>query len=551
MVEIRIKLEDRWCRTDNISVIGVGLDGDCFKVGESLVSYFEQVDSWSEFFEKIQALNGFFAVVVHRGDEYYIAVDRVRSIPLFYAIKEDEFILSDDPQWIETNVGKNYDLASVAEFLLTGYVTGNYTFNRGIRQLQAGEALRVCKKNNLPSIHSMQYYEFITGKGEKDNAPETDLLRRLDEVTLAAIERLVKIARGRTIVIPLSGGLDSRLIVMTLKRLGYKNVLAFSYGVKGNWESRISQEVARQLGIPWYFVEYSRDLWKQWYWSNECQSYIKYASKLVSLAHLQDWPAIMELKTKGMLSGEAVIVPGHTGDFVSGGHIPAELISSTRCDVQKVIQAIWRHHYVLMPSALAAEYVGLNEQEVLRSVRGRLEAYFEQNEVLTVADAIGLYESWDWAERQAKYIVNSVRVYDFFGLDWWMPWWDQEVMLFWEHVPLQLRIDRRLYKKYVNYIQEKLRMETTVPLSAYREKLKSILKKLDKAGLLRKVYAMVKKKSHSPASVILALNGAFNLESEREISVLGVAAIIQLALIKCESSDYKKSFPGRGFTGLP
>jgi len=524
MAEVLIKLGNAWFHANNASVTGAGFEGHSFKIRETLAAYFEEVNGWSEFVRKVQVLNGFFAVVVRHEDEYYIAVDKVRSVPLFYTIKENQFVLSDDPQWIQNYIkSESVDLVSTFEFLLTGYVTGNYTLDQNVRQLQAGEALRVLN-GSMPIICSERYYQFITSKDQGSNASKDDLLRRIDEVMLAAIERLIKFAAGRTVVIPLSGGLDSRLIAMNLKRLGYKNILTFSYGVKDNWESRVSQTVASQLGIPWHFVEYTRNLWKQWYWSSECQSYIKYASKLVSLAHLQDWPAIMELKNKGILSDDVVIVPGHTGDFVSGGHIPAELSGSTKCDIQKVIQAIWRHHYVLMPSELAAEYVGLNEQEALRSVWGRLEAYFEQNEMLTVADAVGLYECWEWAERQAKYIVNSVRVYDFFGLDWWMPWWDQEVMLFWEYVPLQLRVDRHLYRKYVKCIEEKLGIKIGVPFGRH---VKLFFKKLDRFGLLKKTYAAVHR-NRSPASAILALDGAFDSMSEYEISVLGAAALAQV-----------------------
>ena len=522
MAEICIKLGSAWFHTSNASVIGAGFVGNNLKIKETLAAYFEEVNSWSDFVKKVQTLNGFFAVAVRRGNECYIAVDRVRSVPLFYAVKENRFILSDDPYWIQNHItGKSYDLTSIVEFLLTGYVTGGYTLDQGIRQLQAGEALRVCNES-VPVIHSERYYQFLTGKGEGSNASKDDLLRRLDEVTLAAIERLIKFAAGRTIVIPLSGGLDSRLIAMNLKRLGYKNILAFSYGVKGNWESRVSQEVAQQLGIPWHFVEYSRGLWKQWYWSDECQTYIKYASKLVSLAHLQDWPAVMELNNKGVLSRDVVIVPGHSMDFVAGSHIPAELSNFTKCDVQKLIQAIWQHHYVLMSPDLAAEHVGLDKQEALRSVLERLGAYFEHTKMLNIANAIGLYESWEWAERQAKYIVNSVRVYDFFGLDWWMPWWDQEVMSFWEYVPLELRVDRRLYREYVEQIQKRIGMKICFVH-------KVLLKSLFTLGLAKKLFIMFKSPLSSRAT-ILGLDGAFNLKHKRGLSLNGIAALTQMRM---------------------
>jgi asparagine synthase (glutamine-hydrolysing) len=48
-------------------------------------------------------------------------------------------------------------------------------------------------------------------------------------------------------------------------------------------------------------------------------------------------------------------------------------------------------------------------------------------------------ESWNWQERQAKFIANAVRVYEFWGYEWRLPFWDAEVVDFWAAVPPALR----------------------------------------------------------------------------------------------------------------
>lgn len=357
MPNLCIKLGDCWYHANGVSVTGAGFAEDRLQKRAALINYFNQVRNLRDFAEKVKGLNGFFAVVIQRDNECYAAVDRVRSIPLFYALHEDRFFLSDDPEWIQNQIGGQViDSVALTEFLLTGYVVGPHTLDPRIRQLQAGEALVVTATDGKTSYQTGRYYRFLTGRGEMHDWPERELLNRLNEVTLVAIRRLVTFADGRPIVIPLSGGLDSRLIAMSLQSLGYKNVIAFSYGVRGNWESKVSQEVAHRLGIPWYFVEYSPDLWKRWYWSEECGLYRRYSSRLVSLAHLQDWPAIRELMSKGVVPEESVMVPGHTGDFVSGGHIPLELQNRRGVSIQDVMQAIFRHHYILMPLKVACEY---------------------------------------------------------------------------------------------------------------------------------------------------------------------------------------------------
>jgi hypothetical protein len=58
------------------------------------------------------------------------------------------------------------------------------------------------------------------------------------------------------------------------------------------------------------------------------------------------------------------------------------------------------------------------------------------------------------SERQAKFICNSVRVYDFFGYDWRLPLFDLELLDFWSRIPVEMRVRRRLYFEYVDRYQK-------------------------------------------------------------------------------------------------
>ena len=56
------------------------------------------------------------------------------------------------------------------------------------------------------------------------------------------IKNIIKDANGATIIIPLSAGLDSRLIASGLKNFNYNNVKCFSYGLKNNYETLSSKK---------------------------------------------------------------------------------------------------------------------------------------------------------------------------------------------------------------------------------------------------------------------------------------------------------------------
>jgi hypothetical protein len=55
---------------------------------------------------------------------------------LFYAIGERTVYIGDDPDWMNENPpDSSCDQDAATEFLLTGYVTGNDTFDEEIKQL--------------------------------------------------------------------------------------------------------------------------------------------------------------------------------------------------------------------------------------------------------------------------------------------------------------------------------------------------------------------------------------------------------------------------------
>ena len=385
-------------------------------------------------------LNGFYALVEQSAGQVRAAVDHIRSRPLFYGLANEQFYLSDAAEWVRQQVGdREMDPVAREEFQLAGYVTGADTLFPSVKQLQAGECLIARQTDAGPVVETHRYYRFLHQEPADSNEPA--LREELDRVTVRVMRRLIDNANGREIVIPLSGGYDSRLIATMLKRLGYDNVLTFTYGVPGNKESAYSKRVADALGLRWHFVEYSEALWREAWRTAERWEYQKWASGWTSIAHVQDWLAVQKLKQSGMVEAEAIFVPGHSGDFVAGSHIPKEAFERGAFDLQDIDEAILRKHYSLAPKKLFS----ISPAQWHTRIRERTERT-QCTQPWEFADG---FEKWDWQERQAKFICNSVRVYEFYGYDWWMPLWDLEFMRFWEGVPLRLRKGREWYLEQV------------------------------------------------------------------------------------------------------
>jgi asparagine synthase (glutamine-hydrolysing) len=409
---------------------------------------FSGLASSDQFIQRLQTANGFYAVVVIANDILLAAVDRIRSIPLFWGRAGNDVYLSDDPYWIADQFdSERYDEVCKREFVLTGYVTGCETLHPNVKQLQAGEVL-ICEAGATDLVCSPNRY-FRLQEGMPYEGTSVRLIEQLDEAVTSCFERLVSHCNGRPIAIPLSGGYDSRLIACTLKRLGYENVVAYTYGRPGNHNSAISERVAGNLGIEWHFVEYSNDRWYRWFRSDECRAYMRMSHALTSIPHLQDWPAVMELVKQGILEPETVFVPGHSVTSVSQGRLTRVAQEGRFRTTDSMVDSIVENSYRLWPLTEHDKcYLDIFRQRTMRAIENRGEPI--QN---VAVDAV---QRWAWQEWEAKFIANWTRVYDFWGYDWWLPLWDKELIEFWMHVPAEFRIGRQLYDEYVCRVYREL-----------------------------------------------------------------------------------------------
>ena len=251
------------------------------------------------------------------------------------------------------------------------------------------------------------------------------------------MKRLVDYANGRQLVIPLSGGYDSRLIVLKLKELKYENVICFTYGKRDNWEAIISKNVADELGYEWMFIDYNHII-KKLYFSEAMTKYDDFCLRGISLPHRQDFFAVHELNKHNIINNDALFVPGHSGDFLAGSHLSELECSDTPLRNDVISMRIIQKHYKLFE---------LNKKD--RKV------YFDKiNKNLTKStsnsDNSSLLDCWNWKERQAKFIVNSCRVYEFFDYEWYCPLWDKELMNYFKEMPIKYRRNKYLYDHYVN-----------------------------------------------------------------------------------------------------
>jgi len=385
----------------------------------------------------LRRLNGHFALVVEGDQSLWAAVDPLRSIPLFYRRHGSSVLLSDSANLLlRRDEPLALDQTAAAAVLKAGYTLGDATLYPDVKELQAGQFLVVSSED----VSARFYYQHIHTPRALEFATIMD---DLDAVSKNVFSRLINSLGGRTCVIPLSGGYDSRYIATMLRRCGYTSVICYSYGAEGSDEVVTSQRVAAALGYPWFSVKYTPEKWRAYLESEDAALYELECGNGSAIPHVQEYIALNELVQSGKLPEDAVVVPGFSGDLLGGSYVPPEVASPLASELLRAGLG----DYISKTHLSFSQAVSPAMMETLRErIQDTLSEY---PPVETIEDFVSVHEAWFTVHKVAKFVVNSLRVYEHFGFEWLMPLWDRELCDFWYTVPLQYRQHSELYESYL------------------------------------------------------------------------------------------------------
>ncbi|MGE4218186.1 MAG: asparagine synthase-related protein [Alphaproteobacteria bacterium] len=390
----------------------------------------------------LSALRGHFALVLEGDGWTLAAVDRLRTTPLFYAHDRSGWRIADRGGDLARDLG--FGIADIGPdaalaLAMAGYTIGADTLYRGLHSLVAGEAVLLTgSQEQRIRYHRYRAWDVV--------ARSDDVLQRdLADTTLGILRTLMDRAGDRPIVIPLSAGLDSRLIVSGLHHLGCRTVRCFSYGLAGNYEADAAQRIAAHLGYEWRFVPFSIGALRRFFASDDHAAYLAYADTCTNVPFEQDLYALRVLQAQGYIPDDAILVNGNSGDFISGGHIPKTLHRpdpglSAETRTQTVIHALVEKHFRLWASLATPERDRQIARRLAREIDGA-EIDFQHAD-----SAHGGYEFCELQDRQSKYVIAGQRIYEHAGLDWSLPLWDDDYLDFWQSVPLHAKAGQALYR---------------------------------------------------------------------------------------------------------
>ncbi|WP_456378513.1 asparagine synthase-related protein [Lutibacter sp.] len=442
IISLNINKGFSWFSNEVISVKGCFFDTENnYYEKENLISFFTNIKSEKQFISKIKNINGIFTILIKLNNQILIATDTTRKFPLFYTFKNECLFISDDVLYLKNKFNINtINSQSEIEFKAAGYTLGNKTLLNTVFQIQSNEYI-IFEKNKIKT----QGFFFLYTTNTAYDSSYALLEEKTIKVINNAFQRFILSLNNRTVVIPLSGGFDSRLIVALLKKYNYKKVICFTYGKQDSFEIENSKKTAKILNYKWLFVEYSKKIIENYVTSKTFKEYTHYTGKHSSMPFLQEYFAVKYLKENNLIPKDSIFTPGYLIDFLSGSQIIKAYPDGLK--IKEISKLITKKKFVYNSTSKTKK----NE---IKKIINNLLYDFDANYKLKYPHSV--FENYDLKEKTTKLIFNAANTYSFFDYECRFPFCDKELISFFKNVPIKFKKKKLLYNNVLkNYYFKK------------------------------------------------------------------------------------------------
>ncbi len=275
-------------------------------------------------------------------------------------------------------------------------------------------------------------------------------LSHFDQILNHTFDKLSSLLGKNKIVIPLSGGFDSRIILeqMIIRKF---NVQTYSIGSYHSPEVKTAKSIATSLNIPFFHINVDRNSLAMFLKTKEFKDFWIYSGGNFSLPHFAE--CMFSLK-EPFLDTQAYVLPGHSLDFLAGSHLPLLNDDSKFC----LNSSISEYHCIPRRSLrLAADIASKYTNKDL--------------------NGLSALENFDYNYRQSRYIVNHIRNFEYIGLTPLLPLFGFSLVNYFMNLKYADLYKRKSLLKYYKYSIKPLQNLPYVTSYPDASRIKKFLKK--------------------------------------------------------------------------
>jgi len=363
--------------------------------------------------ETLEKLPSPFAVVVEREDFVLAAVDRFRSVPLFYSVNRERFSLSDNVNDILlSGVVPEPDFESIGHFLLCGHTLRDMTLFSSIFALKPGQYGLYDKETKSLVTDYFHRYSGNPDKSSRSAPNQSDVSNCYREALMHLLQR----ASGKPLIIPLRGYEEDIFLLKLLSETGYSNLIAVEYAPAPAKRRTGHKRIAKSLGVPLRHAALNRRQIRKVFRQKKRRDYARFACNYSHLPNYRSYFNLASLVERDLIPQDSMIVDGAPSPFCCAFASYRQVKPS---DSSKSIdEHLWSLFFNLFPK-FSREMAALKGSTWIKQIFD-----LEDGE----SDLVKMTESWLCHERLPKVLINEKSVYQFLGLEFNFPFLNSNLL---------------------------------------------------------------------------------------------------------------------------
>jgi asparagine synthase (glutamine-hydrolysing) len=385
--------------------------------------------------EALCGLNGVYVMVIWDAlkKELHIINDRYGFRNIYYWQSDKKFIFSTEVKVIcrDPDFRKEIDLTGISNYLAFGHLMDDRTLFEKVKLLPRASMLSL--SNNKDLIKTYWDYSFFS-----DDEPlqlEDYYVDGLFEVLKSALKKRVNGISA--LALPVSGGLDSRVIAALLRKTGFTgNVITYSYGHEDSLDVIYGRQIAKKLGYPHHFIQITDD-----YLKNHSVDFTRLSDGLIDCLNshmLKSSAFIREMDLNSCLTG-------FMGD-VQTGNIMLSKNTTGLEDDEEIVKILFRNSSEVMSEKDLGHYL---KRDIYRNVmHSNFESFRKCYYATPSRNKLFRSRYVNLTQRQRRYTSFNIFCHEI-AADTHAVFVDNDVIRFNLHSPPELLMDQNIYKKMI------------------------------------------------------------------------------------------------------
>lgn len=378
----------------------------------------------------VRHLNGHFTIIVYREAERRLAIatDPFGYRPLFLATCGSRLLFASEMKAILAafDATPTVDAIGLLQLARQGWPLGERTWLEPIQLAAAGTWYDITPS----AMRRQRYFRFRFRRGTSSLSAYVDgfgdtLRRAMQRVTAGA---------GR-IGIALSGGLDSRSLLLAADRCPDQPLIAYTFGRPDSRDVRYAAQLARIANVAHlrltYEAGYLSRLLEAIVWRTE--GLLPFSEATFTSMHFHDTLA----------QRVDVVLYGHAGDALTGAHLPQRVLLWRSRDrlIERLFREANRVPEVMLQRVFRPSFYRRFAPDLFDALRATF-ADIDQEELADVLDV------WDIENRQRRGTFASTAVERYrFGVR--APFLDRELVDHLRQAPPIWRLQQLAYKRMI------------------------------------------------------------------------------------------------------